>query len=868
MAPKTQIAAEEPPTKVAKTSHPEGLAENEKDAEKDSRPQITETVGMVTEDSTLNVVPASGGKVLMALSDAGLQFLVAASRANVGVKSGRYMFEIRVLEVLLPNIPGGRMTPFQPIPRQQCRVGFSKQASSLFLGETEDSVCFDSDGCFISNKHKTSVAERFARDHVIGVLLNLDPASPNANTISLFKDGRRVSRPQPLPEGLLGHALFPHVSFRNVTLQVHLGPGLMAPVPFECRTVQEAAMADAVVAPSSYSQHGKFEILFPIALPDEGTFDWIDDFLETHKGYTEVSDRKIVDWATGSGLGKPRTTSLKNSNDKPDVTFGIQVLDELTPRKLLYTIAPIIPRNYVVMEVKSNLLKSERQDLLSRFNFPHFRRVAVVIVGEPPDSFKAKVRAAVLAEKQEKLDAEWKVQQEKRKQMDMQQKIIREKMEKQKAMEEAQRKMLEASKAEAKPDGEESKDEAKTEEAKEGMKQEEEPDVEMKEQPQEQPPVAELDEEEQKLWFLPRPVTDMVSTVFNSTFTDFTIPNEEEDFTEIRYEWATALASKEYMRSWMQAKKITSRVEELTPSDSFSTKVAEWQKLQNEWQTKQKEFKSDPIKQQAAELRAEKEKRYQEKQEKQKAQAEGTQAPEGEGTTGNGGNGEGEAEAPVDELEGFVPLDIYSVEDITDIGEGEPLFANFTFEDWALINLRFELMLLMQFFRQEVTDPDRPGIHESHVGYYYNRCFRKALNPKLFGVTTITEVCDFVKDVVTILNNGILSPAVSEEHLANLDKLVRLTEEARRERNRRLEAGDESCRLKFSSIMQQQMTQPSWWGGKGAAPPGKPGWAANPWPAQQVAARPGFVGRPNMPPGMGGKGWGPSYGWGGGFQGW
>lgn len=68
----------------------------------------------------------------------------------------------------------------------------------------------------------------------------------------------------------------------------------------------------------------------------------------------------------------------------------------------------------------------------------------------------------------------------------------------------------------------------------------EEPDVEMKEEPQEeeQPPVAELDEEapwlvslgvarmgsilkrvlrqEQKLWFLPRPVTDMVAPVFNS----------------------------------------------------------------------------------------------------------------------------------------------------------------------------------------------------------------------------------------------------------------------------------------------------------------------------------------------------------------
>ena len=68
------------------------------------------------------------------------------------------------------------------------------------------------------------------------------------------------------------------------------------------------------------SQDGKFEILFPIALPDEGleshgpwacdvakdggwcwshthitphhpagTFDWLDDFLENHPGYTEVS---------------------------------------------------------------------------------------------------------------------------------------------------------------------------------------------------------------------------------------------------------------------------------------------------------------------------------------------------------------------------------------------------------------------------------------------------------------------------------------------------------------------------------------------------------------------------------------------------
>eukprot|EP00435_Cladocopium_sp_Y103_P029277 s2363_g7.t1 len=355
MAPKTQIAGEEePPAKVAKTSH-EGPLQSLASCEHWSiRHQLC--------------------TVLMGLSDAGLQFLVAASRANVGVKSGRYMFEVRVVEVLLPTMPGGRMAPLQPIPRQQKNKDKAKAilpSATAQPSAEEDSVCFDSDGCFINfinNKTiKTNVAERFVRDNVFGVLLNLDPASPHANTISLFKDGRRVSKPQPLPEGLVGHALFPHVSFRNVTLQVHFGPGLIAP---------EAAKEDAVIASSSFSQDGKFEILFPIALPDEGTFDWLDDFLENHPGYTEVSDRKIVEWATGSGLGKPRTlripndckvvlmtTSLKNSNDKPDITFGIQALDEMTPRKLLYTIAPLIPRNYVVMEVKSNLLKSERQDL-------------------------------------------------------------------------------------------------------------------------------------------------------------------------------------------------------------------------------------------------------------------------------------------------------------------------------------------------------------------------------------------------------------------------------------------------------------------------------------------------------------------------
>ncbi|CAE7663171.1 Hnrnpu [Symbiodinium sp. CCMP2592] len=377
----------------------------------------------------------------------------------------------------------------------------------------------------------------------------------------------------------------------------------------------------------------------------------------------------------------------------------------------------------------------------------------------------------------------------------------------------------------------------------------EDADVQMKEEPKEEPeatPVAELDEEESRLWFLPRSTTDMVSVTFNSTFADFTLPDETENFSEIRYEWAGEVASKDYMKSWMQAKKITTRVEDLFPDDTFTNRVLEWQRVQGDWQYRQKEFKTDPVRQQAANTRMEKEKKFQEKLNKPKIEEK------------EGGEGEAEAAPPegedAAELEGFVPVDIHTVEDVLDIGEGEPLFAHFAFEDWALMNLRFEMAMLMSAFAQAVVDPDRPGVHEAHLTYYYNRYFRKPLNVKYFGANNSVELCELIKDVVTVLDNGILRPTLTEEQLINQDIFARLTEEDRRERQRLIDAGDESIRLKLSVLAQQQMNQPSPWAAK-AAPKA---WATQAaWPGvgpAPVAARPGFVRGPGAAGGKG-AGW-------------
>merc|ERR1712232_306138 len=117
-----------------------------------------------------------------------------------------------------------------------------------------------------------------------------------------------------------------------------------------------AAGSDCSVAAAKTPKDGKYDVLMPVAFPDEGTFDWLDDFLEKNPQDVELSDRKIIQWAQASGLhgrgggGKDG----RNSNDKPNVNFGMRELDDMSVRRVIAAVAPVMPRNYVVMEVKSN----------------------------------------------------------------------------------------------------------------------------------------------------------------------------------------------------------------------------------------------------------------------------------------------------------------------------------------------------------------------------------------------------------------------------------------------------------------------------------------------------------------------------------
>jgi len=219
-------------------------------------------------------------------------------------------------------------------------------------------------------------------------------------------------------------------------------------------------------------------------------------------------------------------------------------------------------------------------------------------------------------------------------------------------------------------------------------------------------------------------------------------------------------------------KKKTAKIEDLKPSQWFIGKHAAFTKLLKEWQDKQKPFVAK--------------KKAAEKKKKETAEEEV----------------EGGEEAKAEDL------DIFGVEDVCDACNGEPLFVDFVFEDWALFTLRYELFLLTHAFKHDVDDDQNPGIHETNLAYYYTKYFNKQFLPKHFGKESVKELMDFVKDSVKLdADNSVLATDLDTD-VDTIDIFVKLTEECRRERQRRLDAGDETARIKFNAIL-TQVTKPA-----------------------------------------------------------
>merc|ERR1712194_842515 len=94
------------------------------------------------------------------------------------------------------------------------------------------------------------------------------------------------------------------------------GPTPIQPLPFKCRMFQDVTATEAAVtkpaAPAG--KDGKYEVLFPVGIPDQGVFQWADMFLQKHPEYTELSNRSIRNMMHSGGANAAAGTSRDNAN--------------------------------------------------------------------------------------------------------------------------------------------------------------------------------------------------------------------------------------------------------------------------------------------------------------------------------------------------------------------------------------------------------------------------------------------------------------------------------------------------------------------------------------------------------------------------
>jgi len=329
---------------------------------------------------------------------------------------------------------------------------------------------------------------------------------------------------------------------------------------------------------------------------------------------------------------------------------------------------------------------------------------------------------------------------------------------------------------------------------------EEEPEV-----MEEDPPKVELTAEEKALSFVKVTTPDLTQTTLNTSFGSFSVPEKDEGFDDVKFNWSDAAKSKALMKTYILDKKATTRVEDINPSAWFREKTAAWEKSETQWKKVVNDYKSA-----LARKDAEKKKKEQAKIAKAKAaEAAKKKAEEAEKNGDKKDEKKEEESKPMevedsaDEAEPVVvvkasELDVFEIDDVLDLGGGQPLTLSFGAPEWAMLNLRHDLHLLSHAFVKDVNDPDRAGIHADHLQFYYNRYFKKQLNPNQYGCKSIAEVLTLVRDTVHVGENNVLEGLLDAE-MESLQIFVKLTEEDRRDRALRIDLGEEGARLKVQT---------------------------------------------------------------------
>jgi hypothetical protein len=130
------------------------------------------TTTMTPDDASITMVIEGG---LLSTSGAtGLSMLLSGARGTTGVTSGRYFYEVRIMDLKRD----GRV-----------RLGFGTAEANIIVGADGNSWAMDAEGATWHEATKTppGTVKTWTYDDVIGIFVNLDKTTVNCGTFSVFK---------------------------------------------------------------------------------------------------------------------------------------------------------------------------------------------------------------------------------------------------------------------------------------------------------------------------------------------------------------------------------------------------------------------------------------------------------------------------------------------------------------------------------------------------------------------------------------------------------------------------------------------------------------------------------------------------------
>lgn len=109
----------------------------------------------------------------------------------------------------------------------------------------------------------------------------------------------------------------------------------------------------------------------------------------------------------------------------------------------------------------------------------------------------------------------------------------------------------------------------------------------------------------------------------------------------------------------------------------------------------------------------------------------------------------------------------------------------------------FELHLLVHAFRKDLDDPDRPSFPAQHLQHYYSKYFSRSFSPSVFSFDKMADFLEIIRMVITENEETTLIVTELAEDTPP-ETFMKLAEDHRRDRSRRVDAGYETAMLKYT----------------------------------------------------------------------